>query len=80
MPRYSPSRAQEQIINAGYVDVDIYIDAKKITNTDALISFAQNGGLSKIPNEGYVSNIYIRTAYGWIHIDCNHISFFEWSD
>ena len=44
------------------------VNAKNISK-DALIDFASNGPLVDIPNQGFIKNIYVQTADGWILIN-----------
>ena len=62
------SKSETQIANAGLSNVDIYANAKNISK-DALIDFASNGPLVDIPNQGFIKNIYVQTADGWILIN-----------
>lgn len=43
-------------------------NAKNISK-EALIDFVDNGSLVDIPNQGYIKNIYVQTANGWVLIN-----------
>lgn len=59
------SRAEGQARDAGYTGVDLYVDAVNVP-ADRLLDFARRGALARIPGQGTIRSIYVRTADGWL--------------
>jgi len=61
------AKARNQAAKAGYSDVDVYVRALNLTR-ERVLDFARNGPLERIPGQGVVRTIYIKTADGWLTI------------
>lgn len=59
------TKSERQLKNAGYTQVELYVSAPNVSR-EVLEDFAGKGPLAKIPYQGTISTVYVRTKDGWV--------------